>query len=63
MQASNTAYGRVMTVSVSGQALDQGGLAMTVDNVCTNVTKLAGGASSTRPLPVAWAALANSTCA
>ena len=43
MQASNTAYGRVMTVSVSGQALDQGGLAMTVDNVCTNLTKLAGG--------------------
>ena len=43
MQASNTAYGRVMTVSVSGQALDQGGLTMTVDNVCTNLTKLAGG--------------------
>jgi cyclophilin family peptidyl-prolyl cis-trans isomerase len=42
LQANNTVYGRVMTISVSGQALDQG-LEMTVDNVCTSVTRLAGG--------------------
>lgn len=42
MLASNTAYSRVMTVSVSGQGLDQP-LEMTVDNVCTNITQLPGG--------------------
>jgi cyclophilin family peptidyl-prolyl cis-trans isomerase len=47
MQASTVAYGRTMSVTVTGQSLDQG-IEMETDSVCSNIAKLAGGNESSQ---------------
>jgi cyclophilin family peptidyl-prolyl cis-trans isomerase len=42
LSASNIAYGRTMTVTVSGSKLDDPGLQMTVDGPCDTITRSAG---------------------